>query len=128
MRIYLPKFRIANSVIPTSLLRKFELLTKANSKSCLFQPLSSIHYLAFFLVEVKQIFTNFLTADHNLGSSRTTPSRLGGFTSKSNKCHKKLLHKAQMLTKIRSLSTHHLGFLTNHTFLTKRRLGEFYIA
>jgi hypothetical protein len=27
------------------------------------------------------------TAHHNLGSSRVTPSRLGDFTSKSNKCH-----------------------------------------
>jgi hypothetical protein len=27
-------------------------------------------------------------AHQNLGSSRVTPSRLGGFTSKSNKCHK----------------------------------------
>jgi hypothetical protein len=30
-------------VIPTSLLRKLELLTKANSMSGLFQPLSSLH-------------------------------------------------------------------------------------
>jgi hypothetical protein len=38
-------------------------------------------------------------AHHNLGSSRVTPSRLGGFTSKSNKCH-----KAQVLTKRISLN------------------------
>jgi hypothetical protein len=43
--------------------------------------------LASFLAEAKRIFTNFPTAHHNLGSSRATPSRLGGFTSKSNKCH-----------------------------------------
>jgi hypothetical protein len=41
--IYLPKFKITNPVIPTSLLRKFELLTKINSKPGLFQPLSSIY-------------------------------------------------------------------------------------
>jgi hypothetical protein len=40
-----------------------------------------------FLAEVKQTFTNFFTAHHNLVSSRVTPSRLGGFTSKSNKYH-----------------------------------------
>jgi hypothetical protein len=43
--------------------------------------------LASFLTEVKRTFTNFHTAHHNLGSSRETPSHLGGFTSKSNKCH-----------------------------------------
>jgi hypothetical protein len=36
---------------------------------------------------VKQTFTNFPTAHHNLGSSRVMPSRLRGFTSKSNICH-----------------------------------------
>jgi hypothetical protein len=41
-----------------------------------------------FLVEVKRTFINFLTAHHNLGSSIVTPSHLGDFTSKSNKCHK----------------------------------------
>jgi hypothetical protein len=43
--------------------------------------------LAFFLSKVKQTFTNFHMAHHNLVSSRATPSRLGYFTSKSNKCH-----------------------------------------
>jgi hypothetical protein len=43
--------------------------------------------LSFFLVEAKQTFTNFPTAHHNLGRSRATPSHLGGFTSKSNKCN-----------------------------------------
>jgi hypothetical protein len=43
--------------------------------------------LASFLSEVKRTFTNFLTAHHNLESSRATPSHLGDFTSKSNKCH-----------------------------------------
>jgi hypothetical protein len=43
---------------------------------------------ASFLSEAKQTFTNFPTAHHNLESSRAMPSHLGGFTSKSNKCHK----------------------------------------
>jgi hypothetical protein len=42
---------------------------------------------ASFLSKVKRAFTNFPTAHHNLGSSRAMPSCLGGFTSKSNKCH-----------------------------------------
>jgi hypothetical protein len=33
-----------------------------------------------------KVYLNFLIAQHNLGSSRTMPSHLGGFTSKSNKC------------------------------------------
>jgi hypothetical protein len=44
--------------------------------------------LASFLSVVKRTFTNFPTAHHNLGSFRVAPSHLGGFTSKSNKCHK----------------------------------------
>jgi type III secretory pathway component EscR len=45
MVIYLPKFRITNSMILMSLLRKLEFLTKSKSKykSSVFQPLSSIH-------------------------------------------------------------------------------------
>jgi hypothetical protein len=35
----------------------------------------------------------------------------------------RLLHKAQVLIK-RNLSTHHLGFLTNHKILTKRGWRE----
>jgi hypothetical protein len=45
-------------------------------------------------------FTKFPTAHHNLGSSRATPSRLGGFTSKSNKCHK------DCFTKLKFSSAH----------------------
>jgi hypothetical protein len=44
--------------------------------------------LSSFLLEVKRIFTNFPKTHHTLGSSRVTSSRLGGSTSKSNKCHK----------------------------------------
>jgi hypothetical protein len=41
--ICLPKIEITNPVIPTSPLRKFELLTKANFKPGLFQSHSSLH-------------------------------------------------------------------------------------
>jgi hypothetical protein len=41
--ICLPKFEITNPMIPTSPLRKFELLTKANFKPGLFQSHSSLH-------------------------------------------------------------------------------------
>jgi hypothetical protein len=89
MVICLSKFGITNLVIPMSLLRKIELLTKANSKPRFFHSLSSLHKdLASFLAGVKQTFTNFFKSHHNLESSRVTPSHLGGFISKSNKCHK----------------------------------------
>jgi hypothetical protein len=39
-------------------------------------------------------------AHHNLGSSRETSNRLGGFTSKSNKCHK------YYFTKLKCSSAH----------------------
>jgi hypothetical protein len=39
-------------------------------------------------------------AHHNLESSRATPSHLGGFTSKSNKCHE------DCFTKLKCSSTH----------------------
>jgi hypothetical protein len=38
-------------------------------------------------------FTNFSTAHHNLGSSKATPSHLGGFTSKSNKYYENCFTK-----------------------------------
>jgi hypothetical protein len=56
--------------------------------------------LASFLSEAKQTFTNFLTAHHNLESSRATPSRLGDFNFKSNKCHK------DCFTKLKCSSAH----------------------
>jgi hypothetical protein len=56
--------------------------------------------LAPFLSEAKQTFTNFSTAHHNLGSSRATPSHLGDFTSKINKCHK------DCFTKLKYSSAH----------------------
>jgi hypothetical protein len=77
--------------------------------------------LASFLAEAKQTYINFFMAHHNLGSFRVTPSRLGGFTSKSNKyyedCFTKL--KCSRLTKRFSLNPK-LEFITNHSNLTKR--------
>jgi hypothetical protein len=75
-------------VIPTSPLRKLELPTKsqlqAGSLSITFPtPLA----LASFLAKAKRTFINFPMTHHNIGSSRAMPSHLGGFTSKSNKCH-----------------------------------------
>jgi hypothetical protein len=53
------------------------------------------------------------------------PSHLGGFTSKSNKCHKNYFTKLKCLMLIkRILSTHHLDFLINHKILTNRGWGE----
>jgi hypothetical protein len=88
-------------VIPTSPLRLLKLPTKCQlqvgSLSTTF--LTSLA-LASYLSEVKQTFTNFPMAHHNLGSSRATPSHLGGFTSKSNKCHK------DCFTKLKCSSAH----------------------
>jgi hypothetical protein len=81
--------------------------------------------LASFLSEAKQTFTKFLTAYHNLGSSRATASRLGGFTlrvTNDTKIASQSLN-AQVLIK-RILSIHHLDFLINHKILTTRGWGE----
>jgi hypothetical protein len=77
--------------------------------------------LASFPSEVKRTFTNFLTAHHNLESSRATPSRLRCFTSRVTNTIKIVSQSsnAQVLTK-RILSTHHLVFLINHKILTKK--------
>jgi hypothetical protein len=64
---------------------------------------------------VKQTFTNFFTAHHNLGSSRMMSNRLGGFTYKSNKYHEdcftklkfsstQITHKEESLTPSLDLS------------------------
>jgi hypothetical protein len=81
--------------------------------------------LASFLAEVKRTFTNFLTAHHNLGSSRATPSHLGRFTSKGNKCHKDCFTKLKCSNHSqREISQPKLGVITNHSNLTKRCWGE----
>jgi hypothetical protein len=98
MVIHLPKFRITNSMIPTSLLRKLKVPTKCQlqdeSHSTTFpDPLR----FASFLSEVKPAFTNILKACHKLGSSRVMHSHLGGFTSKSNKWFTSCLASIKML-------------------------------
>jgi hypothetical protein len=78
-------------------------------------------------VETKRTFTNFFTAHHNLGSSRTTSSRLGGITSNSNKCHEYCFTKlkylsVQSLIKRISLNTN-LNF-SQITQTSERSVGE----
>jgi hypothetical protein len=81
--------------------------------------------LASFLAEVKRIFTNSLMAHHNLGSSRAMPSRLGGFASKSNKCHEDCFAKLKCSNHSqRGISQPKIRFITNHSNLTKRCWGE----
>jgi hypothetical protein len=87
-------------VISTSPLRKLELLTRPTSSRVSFNRFSHFTSSYSFLSEVKQTFINFFKTYHTLESSRTTPSRLGGFTSKSNKWHK------DCFTKIKCASAH----------------------
>jgi hypothetical protein len=62
---------------------------------------------------------------HNLGSSRATPNRLEGFTSKSNKYHKDCFTKLKCSNHSqRGISQPKLGFLTDHSNLIKRCWGE----
>jgi hypothetical protein len=64
-------------------------------------------------------------AHHNPESSRAMPSHLGGFTSKSNKCHKDCFTKLKYSNHSqREISQPKLGFITNHSNLTKRCWGE----
>jgi hypothetical protein len=83
MRICLPKFRITTRD-PYVSIKEAWVAHKANSKPGLFTSLA----LSSFLSEAKQTFTSFPKTHHTLRSSRATSSHLGGFTSKSNKCHK----------------------------------------
>jgi hypothetical protein len=75
-------------VIHTSPLRKLELLTRPLQAGSLSTAFRTSLALASFLSEVKRTFTNFPKTHHMLMSSRVMPSRLGGFTSDGNKCHK----------------------------------------
>jgi hypothetical protein len=87
-------------MIPTSLLRKLELLTSPTLNQVSFNRFLTSLALVSFLSEVKRTFINFLKTHHTLGSSRATLSCLRGFTSKSNKCHK------DYFTKIKCSSAH----------------------
>jgi hypothetical protein len=113
-------------VIPTSPLRYFKLPTKSQLQdgSLSITFLTSLD-LASFLADVKWTFTNFLMAHHNLESSRATSSRLGGFNSKSNKYHEDCFTKLKYSNHSqREISQPKLGFITNHSNLTKRCWGE----
>jgi hypothetical protein len=87
-------------MILTSQLRKIELLTRPTPSRVFFNCVPHLLALASFLSEVNRTFTNFSNTHHTLGSSRAMPSRLGGFTSKSNKYHK------YCFTKIKCSSAH----------------------
>jgi hypothetical protein len=121
MMIYLSKFKITHL---WSLRLRWGSLScppRANSKSGLFKLLSHFTKLLLsFLAEAKRTFTKFPTTHHNFGSSRMTHSCLGGFTSKSNKCHKDCFTKLKCSKSHKEdLTQPKLGFLKNNTNLTK---------
>jgi hypothetical protein len=112
-------------VIPMSPLRRLELPIKSQLQGVPFSTtFLTLIALASFLAEAKQAFINFLMAHYNLGSSRAMSSHLGGFTSKSNKCHKDCFTKlsAEVLTKRISLNPN-LDF-SQITQTSQRGVGE----
>jgi hypothetical protein len=123
--IYLPKFRITirDPYVSIEVARvSHQVLTPRRVS---FNRFLTSLALSSFLSEVKRTFTNFLTAHHNLGSSSSMPSRLGGFISKSNKCHKDCFTKLKCSSDHKEYSLNlHLSFLTNHKILTKRGWRE----
>jgi hypothetical protein len=80
--------------------------------------------LASFLMEAKQTFTNFPTAHHKLGSSRVTPSRLGGFTSKSNKCYKDCFTKLKCSSAHKEDLTQRLAWISHKSPKSHSELKE----
>jgi len=113
------KVRI-HHVNPTSLLRRLELPTgqlQAGSLSNAFPKFTSS---IFFLAEVRsQPLQTIPWLTTTLVAHRATPSRLGGFTSKSNKCHNELLDAIQSAQDLglAHLGLAHLGLahLCSHT-------------
>jgi hypothetical protein len=68
------------------------------------------------------MITNFSLLTTSTGARRATPSRLGGFTSKSNKCATKI-DKARQVLKVRialicSLALNHIAPILNHALST----------
>jgi hypothetical protein len=97
-------------MILTSPLRKLELLIRPIPRQVSFNHFShSTKLLLFFLPEVNQTLTNFPKTHHTLESSRAMPSHLGGFTSKSNKCHE------NCYTKFKCLKVHKEDSLSTQT-------------
>jgi hypothetical protein len=50
---------------------------------------------------------------HNLGSSRAMPSHLGGFTSKTNKCHEDYFTKLKCSSSNKEDLTQHLAWISH---------------
>jgi hypothetical protein len=83
--IYLSKF---NNLLPSCLRLCWRSLScsQRSTSSCVsFNRLLWFTIFTSFLVDVKQTFSNVFKTHHKLGSCRSTPSHVGGFTSKSNK-------------------------------------------
>jgi hypothetical protein len=80
--------------------------------------------LASFLSEVKRTFTNFPMAHHNLKSSRSTPSRLSGFTSKCNKCHEDCFTKLKCLSAHKKDLTQPLAWISHKSFKPHLEVNE----
>ena len=122
-----PKFSSLLSKLPTSPLRK--LYSRAGSLSTTFLLSTICFFPCGGETGLAQTFPRLTTS---LGALGTTPSRLGGFTSKSNKCFTDSRRSAQMLkyedallcSLIQILSTQSKGFSYNLTNLTKRGWGE----
>ena len=120
---------------PTSPLRKLELPTsqlQAGSLSTAFpQTTSSIFFVAEVRSKPSQTIPWLTTT---LVAHRATPSRLGGFTSKSNKCTNKLLNAtpsaqdlglALLCSHTTNLSTQ-LKDIQSITQVSQRDVGESY--
>jgi hypothetical protein len=72
--------------------------------------------LASFLLEVKRNFTNFPTTYHNLENSRATSSRLGGFTSKRNKCYEDCFTKLKCSSVYKEDLTQPLAWISHKSY------------
>jgi hypothetical protein len=85
--IYWSKFEITNPVIPMSPLRKLELLTRSTLSRVSFNHFPHSTKLLLLSFQRRRGHSQiFSKTHHTLGSSMAMSSRVGGFTSKSNKC------------------------------------------
>jgi hypothetical protein len=125
MRICLPKFGITTRDLYVSVEEAW-VAHKANFKPGLFQQLS--HSTKLLLLSFwrrsrpSQTFSRLTTCLGALGQHlavyEASPPRVTNATKIASQSS-----NSQVLTK-RILSTHHLGFLTNHKILTKREWRE----
>jgi hypothetical protein len=123
------KFRITNPVIPTSLLRMLELLTRPTPSRVSFNHfLHSTKLLVLSFCRWSGPSQTFPRLHHMLGSSRATPSYLGGFTSKSNKCFMSAWHSSNC-SRLR-ISAHNTNLfiqlknLAPKAWISQREVGE----